>query len=72
MKDVVTTVAIDEDKLKDLLKAAIVEVFKEQRELLYNLLEEALEDIALVHAIEEGKTSNTVSQKEVFEILEGI
>jgi hypothetical protein len=61
---------IDEAKLKDLLKATIIEVLEERRDLLRDLLEEALEDIGLTHAIEEGALTDTVSRDEIFGLLE--
>ncbi len=61
---------IDETKLKDALKAAIVEVLEERKDLVREVLEEALEDIALAHAIEEGEQSEFVSRDEVFKALE--
>ena len=62
---------IDEERLKELLKAAIVEVFEERKDLVREALEEALEDIALARAIDEGAGGATVSRDEVFEVLEG-
>lgn len=63
------TSTLDEDRLKELLKAAIVEVLEERRDLVRELIEEALEDFALVRAIEEGQGSPLVSRDEVFKIL---
>ena len=63
------TSTLDEDRLKELLKTAIVEVLEERRDLVRELIEEAVEDIALVRAIEEGQKSPLVSRDEVFKIL---
>ena len=62
--------SIEEGRLKELLKAAIVEVLEERRELVLDVFEEALEDVALVRAIEEGERSPLVSRDEVFKLLE--
>jgi hypothetical protein len=62
--------SLDEAKIKEILKQAILELFQEQRDLLYDLLAEVLEDLALVNAIKEGESSETVSRAEVFQILE--
>jgi ribosomal protein L12E/L44/L45/RPP1/RPP2 len=62
----------DEDRLKELLKAAIVEVLEERRDLVRELIEEALEDVALARAIEEGQESPLVSRDEVFKILRSV
>ncbi|MEA2561723.1 MAG: hypothetical protein QOH06_3227 [Acidobacteriota bacterium] len=62
--------SIEEGRLKELLKTAIIEVLEEQRELVLDVFEEALEDVALVRAIDEGDRSPLVSRDEVFKLLE--
>jgi predicted RNA-binding protein with EMAP domain len=64
------TQSIDEERLKDLLKSAIVEVLEEQRDFVRDLLQEALEDIAFAHAIEEGEHSGLASREEIFDASE--
>ena len=66
-----SNLSIEEAKLKDLFKSVIVEILEERGDLIRELLEEAIEDIALARAIEEGMSSPTVSRAEVFEVLEG-
>jgi hypothetical protein len=70
-EDDMSSLSVDEGKLKDLLKAAIIEVLEERKDLVRDLLEEALEDIVLVRAIEAGEQTGTVSRDEVFKVLEG-
>jgi hypothetical protein len=60
---------IDESRLKDILKTALIEVFEERKSLFYEIISEALEDIMLVHAIKEGEDTESVSRAEVFSIL---
>ena len=62
---------LDEGKLKELLKSAIVEVLDERRDWMRDLVEEAVEDIALAHAIEEGESTGTASREDVFRVLSG-
>lgn len=62
--------SIDEAKLKDLLKSAVAEVLEERREFIKEIIEEAMEDVALARAIEEGVSTDAVSREEVFSILE--
>ncbi|MDZ7362886.1 MAG: hypothetical protein ONB46_19515 [candidate division KSB1 bacterium] len=50
---------------------ALVEVFEERKSLFYELISEAMEEIALVRAIKEGEATESVSRAEVFGILEG-
>ena len=61
----------DSDTLKQLLKEALAETLDEKRELLREVVAEALEDIALTEAIREGKQSEHISRKEVFDLLGG-
>ena len=65
------TATIDEERLKDLLKSAVAEVLEEQRNLVREIVEEAMEDIALSRAIDQGRGSESASREEVFAILEG-
>ncbi len=61
----------DEEKLKDILKSALVEALEEHRDLVQDIVEEAMEDFALARAVEQGLGSESVSRDEVFAILEG-
>ena len=61
---------IDEGRLKTLLKSALVEVLEERSELLSEIVEEALLDIGLVRAIEEGASTPEVSRDQVMALLE--
>ena len=63
------SVSADDQKIKALFKKAIVEVMEENQELVSSLLVEALEDIGLSRAIEEGEKSEPVSREEVFKVL---
>lgn len=63
------TTLIDEAKLKEALKAAIVEILEERKDLVREVLEEVLEDIALARAIEEGEQSELVIRDQVFKAL---
>jgi hypothetical protein len=62
---------IDEGRLKEILKMALIEVFEERKSLFYELITEAMEDVALVRAIKEGEATKSVKRTEVFGILEG-
>ncbi|MGI8503346.1 MAG: hypothetical protein ACR2LR_19760 [Hassallia sp.] len=63
-----TEINLDEIKLKELLKAAIVEVLQEQKEIFSDLLAEIIEDIALEKAIKEGEKTEIVSREAIFKI----
>ena len=63
--------SINQDQLKDLIKAALVEVLEERQDLLQEVIAQALEDMALTRAIEEGESSELIKREEVFNLLEG-
>ena len=66
-----TDLVLDEVRIKELFKEAMLELFQERRDLLHDLFIEIIEDMALIDAIKEGEATETVSREEVFEILEG-
>ena len=63
--------SINQDQLKDLIKAALAEALEEQRDLLHEVVEEALEDLTLARAIEEGESTDLIGREEVLKLLEG-
>ena len=63
-------VSIEDERIKGLIKQAILEVLEEHQDDLYNLFAEALEDLALVNAIREGESRETVSKADVLAALE--
>ena len=70
-KKAMSEISLDETKLKELLKAAIFELLKEQKEVFSEILTEALEDIGMENAIKEGENTETVSREQIFKILKG-
>lgn len=62
---------IEDQKLKDLFKQALIEALEEKRDLVHDLLVEALDDLATIRAIQEGEDSGHATREEVFDILEG-
>ncbi|MCJ7540924.1 MAG: hypothetical protein MUO88_14815 [Desulfobacterales bacterium] len=61
---------IDDSKLKQLLKEALIEAIEEKKNVFYDLIVDAVEDIAIVRAIQEGENTETISKQEIFNILE--
>jgi hypothetical protein len=61
----------EDERLKALFKTALREVLEERKDLLRDVIEEALEDIAFARAIEAGQRTEEASRKEVFSLLEG-
>jgi hypothetical protein len=62
---------IDEATLKELLKTALIRALHEHRDMVKDIVEEAMEDLALTCAIDEGLRSEPVPREQVFAILEG-
>jgi len=62
--------ATDNAMLKEAFKEAIREVVFENRELLHDVLMEAMEDVAMLHAIEEGEHSETIDNKMILDLLD--
>ncbi|MEM8807297.1 MAG: hypothetical protein AAGF01_14845 [Cyanobacteria bacterium P01_G01_bin.38] len=65
-----TEATFNQTQLKEIIKVAIVEILQEQRGLFYELITEAMEDIALAKAIDEGKDSESVSRETIFGLLD--
>lgn len=64
-------ISMDEGKLKKLFKEALIEALEEKKDIFHELIAEAIEDVALVRAIQKGEKTNPVSKKEIRNILEG-
>jgi hypothetical protein len=62
---------VDDQRTKELLKQAMVELLEERKDLFYDLFAEVIEDILLANAIRDGSTSESVDRTEIFQILEG-
>lgn len=65
-----SSITIDDNDLKALLKQALIELFEEKNELFYEALAEAVEELGLVKGIKEGQASPTVDKARVFKALE--
>lgn len=65
-----TTATLNEKKLKNLVKSALSEALEEQRALVQDIVEDAIEEVALAHAVEQGMKSKPVTRAAVYKILE--
>jgi hypothetical protein len=63
--------SLDDTRIKELFKQALLEVLQERRDLLCEVFAEVVEDLAMTKAIEEGATTESATRKEVFNVLEG-
>lgn len=62
---------IDDVKIKNLFKQAILEAIEEEKEVVHDLLMEVMDDWAMIKAIEKGENSGKVNREEIFRILDG-
>ena len=60
---------LEERRIKGLLKEAVVEVLKERHDLLREALQESLEDLGMLRAIQDGEKSRLVSRTRIFQRL---
>ena len=65
------TVTLSEDALRGLLQRAVADALAEQRDLLREIVAEAMEEVAMIEAIEEGRQTERVSRSSVFDALRG-
>jgi hypothetical protein len=63
--------SISDEKTKALLTEVIVEMAKNKREFLYEIVLDALEEVGLANSITEGRKNEFVSEEDVFSILGG-
>jgi hypothetical protein len=63
-------IAVEERRLKGLLKNAVAEVLEEHRDLLRDAVRESFEDVAMIRAIQHGEKSPLISRRKIFQRLE--
>jgi hypothetical protein len=63
-------ITLDSNQFKDVLKSAIVELLHENREEIFDLLTEVIEDLAMERAIAEGEATELTSCETIFQLLE--
>lgn len=61
---------LDDAKLKDLMKKALVEILYERKDFFIEILTEAMEDIGMVRAIQEGESTPLIAREKIFNYLE--
>ncbi|MBA2703203.1 MAG: hypothetical protein H0U60_05045 [Blastocatellia bacterium] len=63
-------ISTEDEKFKELVKAALIDVLEERRDLVKDILVEAIEDMALGKAIAQGLGSDPIPRNEILELLE--
>ncbi len=62
--------AVEQNRLKGLLKTAVAEVLEERQDLLRDAMRESFEDLAMTRAIQAGEKTPLTSRKKVFQRLQ--
>lgn len=62
--------ANEEATLKRLVKEALVEILEERPELISEAIVDALEDVAMLKAIQEGENSASVPKERIARLLD--
>jgi hypothetical protein len=62
---------ISEKQAKALLKEVLIELLEEERDLFFEVMLEAIEEIGLANAIREGRQNEFVSEEQILAILRG-
>jgi len=60
---------LDEKQIKESVKQALVELLRERKDLLYDLVEEIVEDYGLAQVIKEGGQTAKVGREKVVRAL---
>jgi hypothetical protein len=63
--------SISDEKTKELLTEVVLELLKTKRNVLYDVVLEALEEVGLANAIVDGRKDEFVSEDEVLSIIDG-
>lgn len=58
------SIVLTEKKTKELLSEVLVEMIQDKREVFYEIVAEALEDVGLANAIKEGRRNEFVDYVE--------
>jgi len=64
-----TEISLDETRMKEVFKQAVLELLQERRDVLYDVFAEVMEDFALAKAIQEGESTESVTREKIFESL---
>jgi hypothetical protein len=61
---------IEKDELRQIVKEAVASVLVDNRDILEDVVSEAILDLKFVQAIEKGDTGNYVSEEEIMHKLD--
>ena len=62
---------VNEDKMKELLTDIMINMIQQRRDIFYDMIVEAIEDVGLANAIREGRKNKFVDEQRIMDLLEG-
>ena len=63
---------VEDEKMKNLIKESLLEFIETRRALFIDLLADAMEDIGLFQAMNEGDSGTLVTREKIFEYLNNV
>lgn len=63
-------IVLDDEQTRNLIRQVLVELLEDRRSEFHQLVIEAIEDVALAHAIRSGRQDEFVSEDEIRAVLE--
>ena len=64
-------ISIHDDKTKEILTEIMIDIIKNRKDLFYDLIVEAIEEIGLANAIQEGRQDEFIEEETIFSLLNG-
>ena len=61
--------SISDEKLKEIMKEAVIEIIKEKRKVFHEILLEAIEEVGKAFAIREGRKNKFVGEDRILKML---
>ncbi|ACK64275.1 hypothetical protein PCC8801_0171 [Rippkaea orientalis PCC 8801] len=61
----------NDQKTKELLTEMIIGIIQDRKDLFHEIILEAIEEIGLAKAIQEGREDNFISEETIFSLLDG-
>ena len=64
-------ISIPDDETKEILTEIMIDILKNRKDLFYDLIVEAIEEIGLANAIREGRQDEFIEEEAIFSLLDG-
>ena len=64
-------ISIHDDTTKEILTEIMIDILKNRKDLFYDIVIEAIEEIGLANAIQEGRQDEFVEEETIFSLLDG-